>query len=227
MANSNRSPKELKELIEKCKSSDDQQFNGILDESMIKLRNISLEEKTEMGMLKERIDEQSRIIMMLKQRCDEYIHKNMALESINQELLDEKEKYDSELDDLKLKYKQILQRFETLSNYNEEIILIKDEYKQKNGELKEKINDLNGQLNRANNDVKIKKLEEEIKFLNNLCRENESQLRSLKAENDLKLSQMKLDAENQIECKLKEINELRLLLKEQVTRLKGTKIFSK
>jgi len=220
MTNSNRSPKELKELIEKCKS-DDQQFSSILDESMIKLRNISSEEKTEMGMLKERIDEQSRIIMMLKQRCDDYIHKNMALECLNQEMIDQKEKFDIELDELKFKYKQILQRFETLSNYNEEIIRIKDEYKQKNTELKEKVNDLNAQLNRTNNDIKMKNLEEEIKFLTNLCRENETQLVSLKNENELKINLVKTDAQNQLEAKLNEINELQLVLKEQESRLKG------
>ena len=62
MTNSNRNPKELRNLIETCKSSagDD----ALLDESFRNLRNISSEDKTEMGMLKSRIEEQSRLIMV-------------------------------------------------------------------------------------------------------------------------------------------------------------------
>ena len=62
MTNSNRNPKELRNLIETSKSSagDD----ALLDESFRNLRNISSEDKTEMGMLKSRIEEQSRLIMV-------------------------------------------------------------------------------------------------------------------------------------------------------------------
>jgi len=222
MTNSNRSPKELKDLIEKCKSpSDVQQFNDVLDETMIKLRNISSEEKTEIGMMKSRIDEQSRIIMMLKQRCDDYIHKNMAMENLNQELIDQKEKIELELEDLKFKYKQILQRFETLSNYNEEIISIKDEYKSKNIELKEKINKLNEELNNLNQNEKISHLEEEIKFLNHLCQENDSKISILKQENEAKMNIFQRESNNQILDKMNQIKELQDSLSEKEAKLKG------
>jgi hypothetical protein len=222
MTNSNRSPKELKDLIEKCKSpSDVQQFNDVLDETMIKLRNISSEEKTEIGMMKSRIDEQSRIIMMLKQRCDDYIHKNMAMENLNQELIDRKEKIELELDDLKFKYKQILQRFETLSNYNEEIINIKDDYKHKNVELKEKINKLNQELNNLNQNEKIGRLEDEIKFLNNMCQENDSKFILLKQDNETKMNIIKIESNNQILEKINQIKGLQESLTENEIKLKG------
>ena len=66
-----------------------------------------------------------------------------------------------------------------------------------------------------------------VKFLNNLCRENESQLISLKSENESKLNQFKTDAQNQLEARLNEIRELQLVLKEQESRLKGNWYFAR
>ena len=221
MTNSNRNPKELRDHIEKCKAYDEQQFNEILDESMIKLRNISMEEKTEIGMLKSRVDDQSRLIMMLKQRCDDYIHKNMALETLNQELMDQKENIERDLDELKHKYKQLMSRFETLSNYNEEIIKIKDDYKQNNNELKEKIYDLNRKLNNLNNDERITQLEDEVKFLNNLCIENNEKLLRLKKENEIKFNDLERKKSDELNEKINEINELKSNLNNSDFKLKG------
>jgi DNA repair exonuclease SbcCD ATPase subunit len=50
------------------------------DEIVTRLRGISSDEKSEMGKMKCRIDDQARLIMMLKKRNDEYICGNMALD---------------------------------------------------------------------------------------------------------------------------------------------------
>jgi len=50
------------------------------DEILSRLRGISSDEKSEMGKMKCRIDDQARLIMMLKKRNDEYILSNMALD---------------------------------------------------------------------------------------------------------------------------------------------------
>lgn len=100
-----------------------------LDETIKNLRNLSAEDKTEVGLLKSRIEEQSRLIMILKQRGDDYITKNMSLERQNQELAEQKEKLH---DDLKLalsNFASLNENFKYLSENHEALIRIKDEYK--------------------------------------------------------------------------------------------------
>jgi hypothetical protein len=65
MSNSNRNPKDLRSLVETCKTTTVEHDDiELLDETFKNLRNLTIEEKTEVGMLKSRIDEQSRLIMV-------------------------------------------------------------------------------------------------------------------------------------------------------------------
>ena len=69
--------------------------------------------------------------------------------------------------------------------------------------------------------MKLIQLEDEIKFLNNLCHENNSQIVKLKQENESQLSAVKLDFTNQLVGKLNELNEIKSLLNENDSKLKG------
>ncbi len=54
--------------------------------NLAKLRSLSEDDKTENAMLRSRIDQQSELIMILKQRTDEAVTKAHTLERINDEL---------------------------------------------------------------------------------------------------------------------------------------------
>ena len=95
---------------------------------MQKLRNLSDEDKSEMGLLRSRIEEQSRLIMILKQRGDDYIRKNMLVEKLNKELLEEKESFDAEIESLEKQVILVNNRFNDLAENHQEMIKIKDEY---------------------------------------------------------------------------------------------------
>jgi hypothetical protein len=134
MSNSNRSPKDLKELIEKSKKETDAVD---IEQALVNLRNIPNEEKTEMGLLRSRIEEQSRLIMILKQRGDEYIRKNQVLEKQNKDLFEKIESYNTDVKELEKKCDLLNNRFNDLAENHEELIKIKDDYKKNNGVLKD------------------------------------------------------------------------------------------
>lgn len=64
MSSSHRNPKELKSLIQTCKNEN---FVDDIEmfEELTNLRHITSEEKTELGMMKSRVEEQSRLIMVI------------------------------------------------------------------------------------------------------------------------------------------------------------------
>ncbi|CAF3845717.1 unnamed protein product [Rotaria magnacalcarata] len=78
------------------------------DEILSRLRGISSDEKSEIGKMKCRIDDQARLIMMLKKRNDEYILANMALDKHSIEL-------ERQIEDLQ-KLRQKLTKTEHLLN---------------------------------------------------------------------------------------------------------------
>ncbi len=57
-----------------------------MQSNLAKLRSLSEDDKTENAMLRSRIDQQSELIMILKQRTDEAVTKAHTLERINDEL---------------------------------------------------------------------------------------------------------------------------------------------
>ena len=78
-SSSQRNPKDIKDLIERCKSGLEYR-----EESAKKM------EMSECQLLNARIDEQNRLIIFYKQRGDDYLQKIQSLERINQVLNDQR-----------------------------------------------------------------------------------------------------------------------------------------
>jgi chromosome segregation ATPase len=216
MSNSNRNPKNLREFVDKSKI-DYGEFDKInggvglndVDESLKNLRNLSHEEKTEIGMLKSRVDEQSRLIMTLKQRADDFIRKNMTIEKLNHELQEQNESYSNEIRQADAKYNDLLDKFNYLGNNHEQLIVIKDEYKHKNEELVAKNKMLIEKFKNAPNESEFlaekmimqekldnlskKYVDLEFKYLG-VCNDNEKKINQLIEEaNNLKREKQKTE----------------------------------
>lgn len=69
------------------------------DQVIARLKSLSDEEKTEFGRMKCRIDDQARLIMILKKRNDDYLQTNIALEKHSVDLEREIELYKREIED--------------------------------------------------------------------------------------------------------------------------------
>lgn len=195
---SNRNPKSLREFIEKSKLDIDEinfSNRNEFEDSLKNLKNLSHEEKTEIGMLKSRVEEQSRLIMILKQRGDEYIRKNATLEKLNQELLDQKEELVIEVEKLNQKYKSLLDKFDYLSNNHQELIKIKDDYKTKNTDITLKYVQLLDKMKNLPDqevfELEKKSLNEKLLHLDGLCKDYEQKLQILKEENENFVSKLK------------------------------------
>ncbi|KAL0963816.1 hypothetical protein UPYG_G00314010 [Umbra pygmaea] len=109
----------------------------VVPKSLENLHCCSHGEKTDSGMLRSRIDEQSSLICVLKQRADEMLLRCQALEQINVELEDLKAKKQTELDKEKKRSIQLEQRFMSLAANHQELINFKDEFKIQNAKLKQ------------------------------------------------------------------------------------------
>lgn len=195
---SNRNPKSLREFIEKSKLDIDEinlSNRNEFDETLKNLKNISQEEKSELGMLKSRVEEQSRLIMILKQRGDDYIRKNATLEKINQELLEQKQELQAEVEQLNQKYKSLLDKFDYLANNHQELIKIKDEYKTKNTDITLKYVQLLDKMKNLPDEevfeLEKRALNEKITRLDHLCKDYEQKLENLKEENENFVSKLK------------------------------------
>ena len=120
--------------------------DALLNENLKGLKNLTHEEKTQLGMYKARVEEQSRLIMAIKQRCDEFICKNLALERTNKELMEKSDESERKAYEATSKYKVLDSRFQTLASNHDELIQIKDEYKQKCTVLEQRVRSLQSQL---------------------------------------------------------------------------------
>ncbi|XP_007944440.1 coiled-coil domain-containing protein 89 [Orycteropus afer afer] len=108
-----------------------------LKEALANLRGLSAEEKSEKAMLRSRLEEQSRLICILKRRSDEALERCQILELLNAEL---EEKRTEEAEKLKAQREQartLEERFMTLAANHELMIRFKDEHKQQNTKLRE------------------------------------------------------------------------------------------
>lgn len=100
-------------------------------------------------MLRSRIDEQSQLIMILKNRADEAITRIQTLEKINKELTDFRDNAKEDLNHEIRKFNLLDARFNDLAANHEEMIKFKDEYKRVNSELRrenEKLKEENARL---------------------------------------------------------------------------------
>ena len=154
-------------MIQNCHNEsflDDPFMNDLecMDETFKDLRHITKEEKSELGMMKNRIDEQSRLIMVLKKSGDDYLNKNAVLETLNKQQNDQIEELEASIKKLDQNNTLISQRFKTLSDYNTEIIKFKDEYKEKNVKLNLELVALKNKLNSSDEAKKYAAMKEEL-----------------------------------------------------------------
>lgn len=104
-------------------------------QALEKLRSLSQDERTEAEVLRSRIDEQSSLICILKQRADEMLQRCQALEKINAELENLRADVQEELENERKKSELLEQRFMDLAANHRELINFKNEYKSQNAKL--------------------------------------------------------------------------------------------
>ena len=138
-----------------------------IQKSLERLRSFSVEDATETGLLRSRIDEQSGLISMLKQRADEVLLRCLALQKINTESEEQVAQYQKKLDRERKKAELIEKRFMDLASNNQAIIAFMDEHKHQNVQLKLE----NQQLQSENKTLFSKKLQDKEVFVKKLMQE--------------------------------------------------------
>ncbi|KAK3542711.1 hypothetical protein QTP70_000108 [Hemibagrus guttatus] len=118
-------------------------------------------------MLRSRIEEQSNLICMLKQRADETLLRCQTLEQVNTELESLRVNMQKELQNEQEKSEQQEQRFMDLAANHKELINFKDEYKQKNAKLMKE----NQRLREENEKLFSKELQEKEETIYKLSQE--------------------------------------------------------
>lgn len=103
--------------------------------NLSRLRGLAENEKTENAMLQSRLDEQSQLIMILKQRSDEKGTQLKTVERMNEELTQFRKEATSQLDRELKKNNMLEGRFNELAENHSEMIKIKDDYKRRNHDL--------------------------------------------------------------------------------------------
>uniref|UniRef100_A0A8C6UNU7 Zgc:172182 n=1 Tax=Neogobius melanostomus TaxID=47308 RepID=A0A8C6UNU7_9GOBI len=124
-------------------------------------------EGTDIEVLRSRIDEQSTLISILKQRSDELLVRCQALQKINSELEDKITDCHKELDNERMKSETLEKRFMVLASNHEAIIVFKDEYKSHNAELKQR----NQELQSENDTLFSKKLQDQEAAVQSIAQE--------------------------------------------------------
>lgn len=137
------------------------QHMDIVRKSLEELRSISANDATETGMLRSRIDEQSSLICMLKERADEVLLRCQALQHINTELESRVTDCQTELDSERNRAELLEKRFMNLAANNQAIIAFMEEYKSQNAQLKLE----NKQLQSENNTLFSQKLQDKEVFV--------------------------------------------------------------
>ncbi|XP_034418211.1 coiled-coil domain-containing protein 89 [Cyclopterus lumpus] len=155
----------------------------MLEGSTTELCSLSTEDATETAMLRSRIDEQSGLICMLKQRADEVLLRCQALQMLNVDQEGRATDCQKDLEGEKNKSELIERRFMDLAANNQAIIAFMDEYKQQNVQLKL----VNKQLRLENEtlfsqklhdkEVLVQKLKQDIKQLTEKYTNKENEYR--------------------------------------------------
>lgn len=138
-----------------------------MQKSLEKLRSLSVDDATETGMLRSRIDEQSSLICMLKQRADEVLLRCQALQQINTKLEGRLTDCQKELDSERKKAELLERRFMDLAANNQAIIAFMDEHKNQNAQLKLE----NKQLQSENDTLFSQKLQDKEVFVQKLMQD--------------------------------------------------------
>ena len=143
-----------------------------MKENLKNLKSLSRDEVTESAMLRSRIDQQAELICILKKRGDESLRKVMYLESELSELKFSGENTLEILQKETRKYSVLERRFAVLNSNHEEMIILKDEYKELNKKLLAE-NDLLQKKNKEmfikatqERDEEIRRLRQQVECLN-------------------------------------------------------------
>ncbi|XP_059198194.1 coiled-coil domain-containing protein 89-like [Centropristis striata] len=135
--------------------------------SLEKLFSPSVDDTTETVILPSRIDEQSSLICMLKQRADDVLLRCQALQKISTELEGHVTDCQKELDGERTKVKRLEKRFMDLATINQAIIAFMNRYKYQNAQLKME----KEQLQSENDTIFSKKLEDKEVLVTKLMQE--------------------------------------------------------
>ncbi|XP_074659199.1 coiled-coil domain-containing protein 89-like [Tubulanus polymorphus] len=224
MASSQRNPRELRQMVENSHNDVNE-----MQANLEKLRNLASDDKTENAMLRGRIDEQSELIMILKNRSDENIVRSQALEKLN---ADQERQLREATDALALetmKFRMLEDRFGVLAENHEEMIRIKDEYKRLNEELRrrnEKLkSDNEGLFSEAivERDEKIGALQTELSRLKTRYADLDSQYKKIEAEYSTTKAVFDGKWKQQEKNHEKSVSDLRKQLKTAEQELKVTR----
>ncbi|XP_008276901.1 coiled-coil domain-containing protein 89 [Stegastes partitus] len=132
-----------------------------------KFQCLSTEDVTERKALRSRIDEQSSLICILKQRADETLLRCQALQKINTELEEQVTHCQKELDGARKETEKIEKSFRILAANNQGIIEFMEEHKKENAQLKLE----NEQLQKENQSLFSQKLHDKEVLVQKLMRE--------------------------------------------------------
>ncbi|KAM4609462.1 coiled-coil domain-containing protein 89 [Polymixia lowei] len=183
MTSPKRNPKNLMEVI-----SDTEEDTDSVQRSTEKLRGLNPGEKTETWILRSRLDEQSNLICIQKQRADEMLIRCEALQKINTELEGLVADGQKELNFERNKSTMLEKRFMDLAANHQEIITFKDEYKRQNGNLRQE----NKQLRLENETNFSQKLQDTESLVHQLTQENNLKCQLQRAGDDCALKEIKM-----------------------------------
>lgn len=141
---------------------------------------------TQSDILRSRIDEQSNLICVLKQRNDQLLAKVNAAENQNEKLIASQAILKQQLHEDNSRFERLEDHFNTLAKNHQEMIDIKDEYKRGNESLTRDNLALKNQLHSKESN-KVAQLSHEIKSLQE----------TLKIETDLLTQQRDINHSNQ------------------------------
>ncbi|KAM8856239.1 coiled-coil domain-containing protein 89 isoform 1-T1 [Spinachia spinachia] len=131
------------------------------------LSSHSTEGATETKMLRSRIDEQSSLIGMLKQRADEVLLRSQAVEALNADLQGRVAEHQKDLDGERKKGELLEKRFMDLAANNQAIIAFMNDHKEQNCQLKME----NRQLQLENDTIFSQKLHDKELLVQKLKQE--------------------------------------------------------
>ncbi|XP_046846299.1 coiled-coil domain-containing protein 89-like isoform X2 [Xenia sp. Carnegie-2017] len=178
--NATRSPKDLRQILtiaheESAFSSDE------VEKNLAKLKGLPKDEISETAMLRDRIDQQSELICILKNRADSNLIKSQCFENEIKELHRAKDDAECKFLQEHKKFQILEERFKILYNNHEEIIKIKDGYKVVNDELRKENKNL---LERKEEKIAAMASEKD-KIITDLTKEMASLKEQLQKSNDL------------------------------------------
>jgi len=124
---------------------------------------------TQTDVLRSRIEEQSQLICVLKQRNDQLLAKVNASETQNEKLIQGQGILRQQLKDDNKRFDRLEDHFNTLASNHQEMIQIKDQYKASNEHLRSENNKLQQKLH-AKDSEKVSRLSREIRRLEEALR---------------------------------------------------------